>query len=51
VPGDGSNPEDWSAQDKFAIVVETLGMAEAELAEYCRQKGLYVEQIGRWRVS
>ncbi len=49
VPGDGSNAEDWSAQDKFAVVVETMGLAEAELAEYCRRKGLYVEQIERWR--
>ena len=43
VPGDGSNAEDWSAEDKFAAVVETMGLAEAELAEYCRNKSLYVE--------
>ena len=49
VPGDGSNAEDWSAPDKFAVVVETMGLAEAELAEYCRRKGLFVEQIERWR--
>ena len=24
-------------------------MNEAELAEYCRRKGLYVEQIAAWR--
>jgi hypothetical protein len=49
VPGDGSNPEDWRAEDKFRVVVETMGLAEAELAEYCRRKGLFVEQIARWR--
>ena len=38
VPGDGQNPEDWSAADKFAVVLETAPLGEAELAEYCRQK-------------
>jgi len=49
VPGDGNNAEDWKAEDKFAVVVETVGLAQAELSEYCRRKGLYVEQIARWR--
>jgi transposase-like protein len=49
VPGDGQNPEDWSAADKFAVVLETAPLGEAELAEYCRQKGLFVEQVRRWR--
>jgi predicted RNA-binding Zn ribbon-like protein len=26
-----------------------MGLAEAELAEYGRRKGLFVEQIARWR--
>ena len=37
-----------SAQ-KFDIVLETAGMNEAELSEYCRRKGLYPEQISAWR--
>lgn len=49
VPGDGKNPEKWSAQDKFAIVVETAAMNESELSSYCRRKGLFAEQIERWR--
>lgn len=51
VPGDGQNPEDWSAADKFAVVLETAPLGEAELAEYCRQKGLFVEQVRRWRTE
>lgn len=51
VPGDGNNAEDWKPEDKFAVVVETMGLAEAELAEYCRRKGLYVEQVDRWRIA
>ena len=49
VPADGKNPEKWSSEDKFAIVLEAASLNEAELAEYCRQKGLYVEQIEAWR--
>jgi transposase-like protein len=49
VPGDGSQPDDWKPEDKFAMVVETLGLAESELAEYCRRKGIFVEQILQWR--
>ena len=48
-PGKGAKPDDWSTQDKFLIVVETASLNEAELAEYARKKGLYVEQIKAWR--
>ncbi len=49
VPADGKNPEQWSSEDKFAIVLETSHLSEAELAEYCRSKGLYKEQISSWK--
>ena len=49
VPGDGRNPENWSAEDKFSVVLETASMNESELSAYCRQKGLYAEQIESWR--
>lgn len=49
VPADGKNPEHWSSEDKFSIVLETAHLSEAELAEYCRSKGLYKEQISTWR--
>ena len=49
VPADPSNPESWNGENKLAVVIETAALNEEELAEYCRGKGLYVEQIGRWR--
>ena len=49
VPGDGKNAEDWSSEDKFAVVLETAALNETDLAEYCRRKGLFVEQIAAWR--
>jgi len=49
VPGNGKNAEEWSSKDKFGVVLETAPLNEAELAEYCRSKGLFVEQITTWR--
>jgi transposase len=40
VPGDGKNPEGWSSEDKFAVVLEAAALNAAQLAEYCRRKGL-----------
>lgn len=51
VPGDGKNSERWSSADKFAVVLETAAMNEAELSAYCRSKGLYPEQVADWKVS
>ena len=51
VPADPSNPENWSGENKLAVVIETAALNEEELAEYCRKKGLYAEQIARWRES
>jgi transposase-like protein len=51
VPADKSNPENWSAEDKLAVVIETAGLNEVELSEYCRRKGLYAEQIQQWKQS
>ncbi|WP_139133559.1 transposase [Anaerobium acetethylicum] len=42
-PGNNTLSDKWSTQDKFLIVVETASMNEIELAEYARQKGLYVD--------
>ena len=38
VLAEGKNPEKWSSEEKFAIVLEAALLNEAELAEYCRQK-------------
>ena len=50
VPGSRSKTtDDWSAEAKFAVVIETQPMNESQIAEYCRKKGLYPEQIQRWK--
>lgn len=49
VPNSQVQTERWSTQDKFLIVVETATMTEIELSEYCRSKGLYVEEVQAWK--
>lgn len=41
----------WSSAEKFAVVLETATMNEAERAEYARRKGLYVEEIAAWTAA
>jgi transposase-like protein len=49
MPDHDDSPEGWSSRDKFNAVLETAALSEAELGEYCRRRGLYPEQIARWR--
>jgi hypothetical protein len=49
LPDAEREPEGWSSRDKFAAVLETAALNEAELAEYCRKRGLYPEQVRAWR--
>ncbi|MCW2305462.1 hypothetical protein M2324_003888 [Rhodovulum sulfidophilum] len=49
LPDGQSGPEGWSSEDKFAAAIETAALNEAELSEYCRQRGLYPEQVRVWR--
>ncbi|THJ31027.1 hypothetical protein E8K88_16305 [Lampropedia aestuarii] len=51
LPNVCANSEGWSSQQKFNAVLETAALTEEELAEYCRRRGLYPEQIRRWRAS
>jgi transposase-like protein len=44
-----ANSDDWSAEQIFTFVLETALLSEYELAEYCREKGLYVDQIKQWK--
>ena len=49
LPDADAGPEGWSSRDKFAAVLETAALNEADLAEYCRKRGLFPEQITAWR--
>ena len=45
-----TNPKErWSSAEKFAMVMETAALNEAQRGEYCRKRGLYPEQLQGWR--
>jgi transposase-like protein len=51
VPGKKPTTLEWSAETKFAVVVETATFSASQLSQYCREKGLYPEQVSEWRDS
>ncbi len=51
LPEGSTEPEGWSSRDKFNAVLETAALSETEIAEYCRRRGLYLEQLRRWRAA
>ncbi len=51
LPSNSATPEQWSSEDKFRAVLETVSMNEAEFSEYCRKHGLYPEQVEQWKAA
>jgi transposase-like protein len=51
VPKKPNIPDRWDAKTKLAAVIQTASMNEAERSEYCRQHGLYPEQIDAWKAA
>jgi transposase len=49
VPAKPDHPEGWDWKAKAAAVLKTEAMNEAEKSEYCRQHGLYPEQLEAWQ--
>lgn len=45
MPGSKKISDDWSAEAKLAVVIETSVLSESELSEYCRHKSLYPRAI------
>lgn len=46
-----SQPDGWDNKAKLASVIETALMNEAERSTYCRERGLYVEQLDAWKAA
>lgn len=51
MPSSNRSPDNWSSETKLATIIETAALSESELSEYCRSKGLYIEQIKEWRAT
>jgi transposase-like protein len=50
-PSSRKSSNQYSADDKLAVIIETASLNETELSEYCRCKGLYPVQIKSWKTS
>ena len=51
VPAKSSRPDDWDFKAKLAAIVKTAAMNEAQRSEYCREHGLYPEQLDAWKAA
>ena len=48
-PERSSDPETWSATDKFSVLLQVVGLSAAERSSYCSRLGIAEEQLERWR--
>jgi len=48
-PAPGKTAEQWSTAAKFAVELQTTGLNGTELGAFCRDRGLYPQQVARWR--
>ena len=42
-------PEDWSAEEKLATVIEAGRLGETELGEFLRRRGIHQSQLEQWK--
>jgi len=49
LPRKRSKTDNWTAETKLSVVIETAALSESELSQYCREKGLYSEQVKQWK--
>ena len=49
MPDSDKPTKNWSSEEKFMVVLESASMNESQLAEYCRKRGVFQEQIAQWR--
>ncbi len=47
--GQPRRPEDWTASEKLAAVMQASQLSEAELGEWLRSKGLHEAHLREWR--
>jgi len=49
VPASEKDPEGWTATGKFTVFLVTTCLHATELSDYCLERGLFTEQVERWR--
>jgi len=48
-PPPAKRPQDWSAEEKLALVNEAAAVPQAELGAFLRRKGVHEAQLVEWR--
>lgn len=48
-PMAAKRPQDWTAEEKLAVVVEAAAVSAEELGGFLRRKGLHEAQLDQWR--
>jgi transposase-like protein len=43
------SPKSWSAEEKYRVVLEAATVADADLGEFLRKRGLHAAQLEEWR--
>jgi transposase-like protein len=49
MPTEPRSPKAWSAKEKYRAVVEATTVADADLGEFLRKRGLHAAQLEEWR--
>ncbi len=49
VPKNEKRPQDWTAEERFAALMETCQMTDDEKAAWCRKNGLHTHHIEQWK--
>lgn len=44
-------PQDWTAEEKWALVTEAATVPQAELGAFLRRKGVHEAQLAEWRAA
>ena len=50
-PSPTKRPQDWTAEEKWALVTEAATVPEAELGAFLRRKGVHEAQLAEWRAA
>ena len=42
-------PQDWTAEEKYAVMIEAAALSDEELGAFLRKKGLHQANLKQWR--
>ena len=51
IPKKAATPEGWDGKARLAAIIKTASMNEAQRSTWCREHGVYPEQLDDWRAA